>query len=107
MKESKGRSVTPRPDVQDGQTADGGSAGGGNEEAIRSNPPPSIRGVQRGCPPTAPRRTAEAEHAASVRRTSGAAQRRTLPSPASSRARSLTGRAEGLACRVLFLSHAA
>ena len=41
------------------------------------------------------------------RRTSGAAQRRTLPSPASSRARSLTGRAEGLACRVLFLSHAA
>ena len=39
--------------------------------------------------------------------TSGAAQRRTLPSPASSRARSLTGRAEGLACRVLFISHAA
>jgi hypothetical protein len=37
----------------------------------------------------------------------GAAQRRTLPSPASSRARSLTGRAAGLACRVLFLSHAA
>ena len=35
--------------------------------AIRSNPPPSIRSVQRGCPPTAPRRTAEAQHAASVR----------------------------------------
>ena len=66
------------PDVQDGMTADGGPAGGGKKEAaggrfgareaaIRSNPPPSVRSVQRGRPPTAPRRTAEAQHAASVR----------------------------------------
>jgi hypothetical protein len=66
--------------------------------AIRSNPPPSIRSVQRGCPPTAPRRTAEAQPRPSGASTSGAAQRRTLPSPASSRARSLG--AEGLACRL-------
>jgi hypothetical protein len=31
MKESKARNVTPRPDVQDGQTADGGQAGGGKK----------------------------------------------------------------------------
>jgi hypothetical protein len=58
---------------QDGQTAEGGkeeAAGGrfrAKEAAIRSKSPPSIRSVQRGCPPTAPRRTAEAQHAASVR----------------------------------------
>jgi len=58
MKESKARSVTPRPDPtsrkassgkrEDGQTAEGGNRGGGRmfgarEAAIRSKPPPSVR----------------------------------------------------------------
>jgi hypothetical protein len=99
------------PDVQDGMTADGGPAGGGKkkaagdrfgakEAAIRSNPPPSVGASSPDArrPPPGGRR--KRRHAASVPSTSGAAQRRTLPSPASSRARSLTGRAEGLACRL-------
>lgn len=73
MKESKARSVTPRPDIEDGQTAEGGkkeAAGGrfrAREAAMRSNPPPSVRRVQRGRPPTAAQPEAEAQHAASVR----------------------------------------
>jgi hypothetical protein len=49
MKESKARIVTPRPDIQDGQTAEGGkeeAAGGrfrAKEAAIRSKSPPSVR----------------------------------------------------------------
>jgi hypothetical protein len=97
------------PDVQDGMTADGGPAGGGKQEAaggrfgareaaIRSNPPPSVRASSPDArrPPPGGRR--KRRHAASVPSTSGAAQRRTLPSPASSRARSLG--AEGLAGRL-------
>ena len=90
MKESKARNVTPRPDPTSRKASSGKrsrrgqpdrrrrpsrrrqeeAAGGrfrARAAAIRSNPPPSIRSVQRGCPPTAPRRTAEAQHAASVR----------------------------------------
>ena len=120
MKESKARlradasprqarSVTRRPDVQDGMTADGGPAGGGKREAaggrseqgkraISARPPPSVRAFSPDArrPPPGGRR--KRRHAASVPSTSGAAQRRTLPSPASSRARSLG--AEGLACRL-------
>jgi hypothetical protein len=90
-------------------TADGGPAGGGKQEAaggrfgareaaIRSNPPPSVRASSPDArrPPPGGRR--KRRHAASVPSTSGAAQRRTLPSPASSRARSLG--AEGLAGRL-------
>jgi hypothetical protein len=71
-----------RPDDEDGQAAEGGkdeAAGGrfgAREAAITSKPPPSVRRVQRGRPPTAAQPEAEAEHAASVRRTTGAAQRR-------------------------------
>ena len=94
---------------QDGLTADGGPAGGGKEEAAGGNfgakgasdqrqTAAERPGVQPGRPPTAPRRTAEAQPRPSGASTSGAAQRRTLPSPASSRARSLG--AEGLACRL-------
>jgi len=45
----------------------GGRMFGAREAAIRSNPPPSVRRVQRGRPPTAAQTEAEAQHAASVR----------------------------------------
>lgn len=102
-KESPAKSVTPEAGREDGQTAEGGKRGGGRmfgaREADDQRKTAAERpGVQPGRPPTAPRRTAEAQPRPSGASTSGAAQRRTLPSPASSRARSLG--AEGLACRL-------
>ena len=106
-KESTAKSVTPMPDVQDGQTADGGQAGGGKKEAaggrfgarqaaIRSNPPPSVRAFSPDArrPPPGGRRKRSTRPACEHKRRGPAP---TLPSPASSRARSLTGRAKMLA----------
>ena len=103
--EPPARQARGRPDRRRRQGRGGGRVFRAREAGDQRQTAAERPGVQPGRPPTAPRRTAEAQPRPSGASTSGAAQRRTLPSPASSRARSLG--AEGLACRVLFLSHAA
>jgi len=55
-----------RPTAEGGKKEAAGGRFGAREAAMRSKPPPSVRRVQRGCPPTAAQPEAEAEHAASV-----------------------------------------
>jgi hypothetical protein len=111
MKESKARRVTPRPEAGRSRRPDrrrrpsrrrqergGGRVFRAREVGDQRTTVAERPGVQPGRPPTAPRRTAEAQPRFCGASTSGAAQRRTLPSPAFSRARSLG--AEGLACRL-------
>ena len=103
------KSVTTKAGREDGQTAEGGKRGGGRmfgarEAAIRSKPPPSVRASSpdaRRPPPGGRRKRSPAP--------AGRAQA-ARPSAAPCQARRPAGAesgSEGLACRVLFLSHAA